>query len=131
MPGTKLYHRQHQQTELLKAVSKGLQPWIFVNASVVQFDNVFWCLFDDLVQGDHVVIDPLPEGTLLGGVHLELTIINNATFARVDQQHLARLQTTFLYDQLWLNEGSPNLGRADHDILGGDVEPARPQAVAI
>jgi hypothetical protein len=62
---------------------------------------------------------------------LQLVVVDDAAFFQVHEQHLARLQAPLLDDPRLRNVEHADLRRHDDQIVVGDDEPRRTQAVAV
>ena len=69
---------------------------------------------------------------MLGGeLPLDLLVLDDAALLQVDQQHLAGLQAPLAHDALFRDRQHAGLRGHDHEVVVGDDEARRPQAVAV
>ena len=76
-------------------------------------------------------LEPLAVRVLGGELLLDLLVVDDATLAGVDQEHLAGLQTALADDLGRVDVDHADLGRHDDEVVVGDPVAARAQPVAV
>ena len=84
-----------------------------------------------VVERDPRALDPGAVGLCGGQRALQFAVVDDAALLGVDQQHLARLQAPFLDDLALGDVEHADLGGHHHEVVVGDDEARRAQAVAI
>ncbi len=77
------------------------------------------------------LFQPLLVGMLRGELCLDLTVVDDAAFLQVDQQHLARLEAPFPDDFLLRHRQHAGFRSHDQLVVVGDDVARRAQAVAV
>ncbi len=83
------------------------------------------------VGREHLGIQPVAEGLLVGVGVLDLVVPDDAALGWVDQQHLARAQAAGLPDAVGLHGEGAGLAGQDQPVVAGHVVAHGAQAVAV
>src|ERR1051326_213391 len=70
-------------------------------------------------EPNHVAVQPLPIWLFGSYFVFELRVVDDASFASVDEQHLAGLKTSFEDYLFWRDIKYPNLRRHDDEAVLG------------
>ncbi len=85
----------------------------------------------EVLEPDHVLVEPLPVGMRAGRPLLDLVVVDDPTFLRVDEEHAARLEPLLAHDPIGWDVEDPHLGGEDHGVVEGDVIARGPESVAV
>ena len=124
-------HRFEEEVDVFLGVAEGLlltQQLFHVvrtrqRAPVVGFRQVF--------QLELGLLQPFAVGVFGGELRLDLGIVDDAAFFKVDQQHFAGLEAPFADDFLLRHRQHTRLGGHDDVVVVGDDVARRAQAVAV
>ena len=120
-------HGREQQLQVFLAVAKGLLQ----GRQRCRCQAGGCVLGRDAVQAHAHVVDPLPVGAGVGVLAFELFVLDDAALLQVDQKHAPRLQAPFAHDALLGNRQHARFRGQHHQIVVGDDEARRAQAVAV
>ena len=74
-----------------------------------------------VLEPHHVRFEPLAVGVLAGRLFLDLLVVDDPPFLRVDEEHAARLEPLFADDPVGGNVEDADLGGEDDHVVLGDV----------
>ena len=84
-----------------------------------------------IIQLDAQVFDPLRVGLAVGQCGLDLFVIDHAALLKVDQKHLAGLQTPFAHDLVLGYRQHAGLRSHDDQVVVRHAIAGRPKAIAV
>ena len=119
-------HRRDEDLQLLVGVAEHL---LAAQHAVVAEHDVLPA--GQVAQVDDSSFQPLPVRELRGEGRLDLVVADHAALARVDEEHLAGLQTALGDHSRRLDVDHAHLGGHHDQVVVGDPVATRPQAVAV
>ena len=84
-----------------------------------------------VLEPHHVLVQPLAVGVLAGDPLLDLLVVDDAAFLRVDEEHAARLEPLLAHDAVGRDVEDADLGGEDDGVVERDVVARGPEAVAV
>ena len=121
-----LSHRRQQQLHILLRIAERLLA--------VEQRDLRWRRrrrLGHVFESQPAPVDPFAIRLLRGQRPLQFLVVDDAALVQIDQQHLARLQAPLLDDSGLGNIEHPDFRRHDDQVVVGDDEARRPQAVAV
>ena len=120
-------HRNEHELQRFRGVPERLHmlQQFVVHHSFRCFD--FW----KFAEQQTLVLQPLLVRTSIGEVLLQFFVRDHASLLEVDQEHLARLQSSLDLYVSGINIEHPDFARHDHSIIVRDVVATGTQAVAV
>ena len=121
-----LCHRSHENPKVLMGVSENLLPQ--QNGCMIRFRHG---MAGQIRQTNEVFVQPMAIRFFAGDLVLQFGVVDDAALCRIDQEHLAGLETTFELDVFRGNIEHTDFGRHDDKPVVGDVVTRWPQSIAI
>ena len=78
-----------------------------------------------------MLVEPLPVGVLAGRLLLDLLVVDDTPFLRVDEEHASGLEALLAHDAVGGYVEDAHLGGEDHGVVQRDVVARGPKAVAV
>ena len=119
-------HRHDDDLEFLVGVAEHL---LAAQHAVVAEDRVF--SVGQVVEPNHAIGQPFGVRVLGGELLLDLLVVDDATLASVDQEHLAGLQTALADDLGRIDLQHADFRSHDHEIVVGHPVAAGAQTVSV
>ena len=85
----------------------------------------------EVVQYDHVLVEPLPIGLTGGEILLELRVLNYLSTLCVQHEHAPGIDALLVQNTFGRNVQHPGLGTHHKDVVRGNQVAARSQAVPV